>query len=305
MKLDDFLHPKCIAVNVETEDKWEVFSIIADMINNSGVLDNQIVDRDLLLNEMIDREKSQSTALGEGLAIPHARIKGFEGMIMALITFKKPISFGALDNKPVSILWAIIVAEDKPTLALQAYSKIYALMQDAAIRKYFETADSVDTIKNYFTKKCITVGGVLTARDIMREPCTHISPDMPLRKVVQEMRIHKTEAVAVEDANKRILGEITCDWLFQFGIPDFFNQLQSVAFINRFDPFEKYFNEESKSTAGDIMQQNYATIPPDATIIEVVFILTVKKHIQVYVVEEGRCIGVIDRTEVLDRILDF
>lgn len=305
MDLGDYLRSDCIFTNVKATNKWDVLERIVKQFDEAGALAEQPVDADAVLEALRVREKAQSTGLGDGIAIPHARIPGFTGMAMGLMTLQDPVDFEALDGKPVKLIWTILVAEDEPTLALQAYAKIQELMQDDAIRVYFETIEDPNLIRDYISQRRIPVGGTLTARDIMRPPSTHIFPDMPLRDVVHEMRRNRIEAVPVEDDERRVIGEITCDRLFQYGIPDFFNQLQNVAFISRFDPFEKYFSEEANATACDVMQPNFATVPPDATMLEVVFALTVERHTKVYVVSEGQRIGTIDRIEVLDRILDF
>ncbi|MBN2712184.1 MAG: PTS sugar transporter subunit IIA [Planctomycetes bacterium] len=305
MELVDALTTKTIVTKLDVADKWDLLEKMTDLFERSGSLEGQPVTRADVIKSLIAREEAQSTGLGEGLAIPHARLHGFKGMAIALASLKTPIHFEALDDKPVSLVWAILFPEDEPTIALQAYAKVQELMQDDAIRSYFCSVDDPEKIYQYIAQRRISVGDCLTARDIMRSPSTKILPDMPLRDVVRQMRKHSTEAVPVEDENRRILGEITCDRLFQFGMPDFFNQLQSVQFISRFDPFERYFSEEAKATASDVMESSYAVVPPDATMLEVVFSLTVQNHLKVYVVEEGIRIGTIDRTEVLDRILDF
>lgn len=302
MDLGDYLSESRIAVGLDAGGKWDALEQMVDHLLRSG---ETAAGRDEILESLRRREETQSTGIGSGLAIPHARIAGYRGMTISIATFREPVPYDSLDGQPVSIAWMILVPEEDPTLALQAYSKIVALMQDEAVREYFVSTREPKQLYDYITKRKIAVGGVLTARDVMRPPLTHLRPETPLREVVHQMRRHHLEAVAIEDADRTLLGEITCDRLFQYGIPDFFNQLQSVGFISRFDPFERYFAQEAKAVARDVMLDDFAAVPPDATILEVVFALTVKRHMQVYVVENGRRIGTIDRTEVLDRILDF
>jgi predicted transcriptional regulator len=101
------------------------------------------------------------------------------------------------------------------------------------------------------------------------------------------------------------VGEITCDLLFKKGMPDFFSQLASVGFIKNFDPFEKYFEQEANSVAADVMSDDFAAVPETATLMEIVYLLSVRGYWKVYVVREGKRIGVIDRAAVLDRILNL
>jgi len=305
MNLADYLPSAGVMTKVADQDKWSLLKVLVNQLADAGCFDDQTATREEILAAVRSREETQSTGIGRGIGIPHARIPGYRGMTVGLATLQRPIPFDALDGRPVNLVWIILVAEEEPTLALQAYAKIQELMQDDAVRAYFESCDEPQAIVNYIAQRRIPVGGILTARDVMRPPLTHILPEMPLRDVVHAMRRHHLEAVAVEDRDRRLLGQITCDRLFQYGIPDFFNQLQSVGFISRFDPFEKYFAEEARAVARDLMETDYSSLPPDATMLEVVFALTVQRHPIVHVVEEAQRIGTIDRTEVLDRILDF
>jgi len=146
---------------------------------------------------------------------------------------------------------------------------------------------------------------MVRARDFMRPPLAmDIRPDTPLRTVVRTMLRHHVEAVAVTDDSGVILGEITCDLLFKKGVPDFFNQLPNVAFIKNFDPFEKYFDEEAHSVAGDVMSKDFATVTEDATLMEIIHLLAVRNYAKAHVVRNGRKIGTVDRALVLDRILN-
>lgn len=305
MNLGEYLRPECIQTHVAIQDKWESLDLIAGMFAKAGVLRDQPVGEKEILAALRSREEAQSTAIGGGIAIPHARIRGFRGMAVGMVTHEQGLDYGAPDGVPVTIIWAILVAEDEPSLALQAYARIHEWMQDAAVRSYFATTCEPEPLREYITQRNIPVQGTLQARDVMRPPFTHIMADTPLRDIVKEMRRHSLEVIPIESPERRILGEISCDRLFQFGIPDFFNQLQSVEFISRFDPFQKYFSEEGRVTARDVMQKHVAIVKPDATIMEVVFALTVLRHPAVHVAENGIRIGSIDRLEVLNRILDF
>jgi CBS domain-containing protein len=133
-----------------------------------------------------------------------------------------------------------------------------------------------------------------------------VRPDMPVPSLVRAMAALNLDAAGITDDEGVLVGQVTADDLFTLGMPDFFRQLKSVAFIAEFDPFEKYFERESSLTVADVMTLPDAIVPPDATILEVVFLLSVKGHPKVYVVDDDRrLLGVIDRIRVLARIFDL
>ena len=61
--------------------------------------------------------------------------------------------------------------------------------------------------------------------------------------------------------------------------------------------------KEGGLSVGDVLEPEFSAVPPEATVLEVVFELSVKNRTKVFVVEDGRLIGVVDRIRVLDRIL--
>jgi len=178
------------------------------------------------------------------------------------------------------------------------------LFLDSSFRGFLANAESAEEVYDALRSKSLSVDVPIRARDIMRVPLVNVYTDTPIQRATREMLHHRIEAVAVLNHDGTIAGELTCDRLFQSGIPDFFGQLKSVSFIREFDPFEKYFAKESKMVAADLMSADFSAMPPDATLLEIVFSLTVRGYPKVHVVGEKGCrVGVIDRIAVLDRVI--
>ena len=105
---------------------------------------------------------------------------------------------------------------------------------------------------------------------------------------------------------KKLVGELSSVELFKLGIPDFFSQLKSVGFIRYFDPFEKYFAVEAASRVEDVMNRELPSFHPDATLIEVVFAISVLKQPVIYVTNHKQELqGVISQAQLLGRIINL
>jgi CBS domain-containing protein len=138
----------------------------------------------------------------------------------------------------------------------------------------------------------------------MRPPILTLSPEMPLKEATRKMaKFNLTAAPVIE--NGHIVGEITTNGLFMLGIPDFFTQLKSVAFMSDFDPFEKYFAEESKAKTSDLMEKDFCVLGPEASVMEMVFALIVQKYPKIYIVKDGILAGIVDQPLVLERIINI
>jgi len=304
--LVQYLAPEQILVGIEAHDRYDLMSQMLDALVKSPSFRAQAnVSREQAWQALVEREKKQSTGIGDGVAFPHGRIPGYKGLSVCLAVLKHPVDYGSIDGKPVQIACMMLAPEEQPALALRLYSKVAELLADKAIRDYFLSVTDASAIYDYLREREFTVETTLTARDIMRSDFLKLSPEMPLQDVTHLMMRHRVEAAAVLEKDESIVGMITCDDLFRLGVPEFFSHLQSVAFIREFDPFEKYFLNEGKACAKDVMSRDFAALPLEATMLEIVFALTVQKYPKVYIVKDDKCIGVIDRTTVLDRIINF
>jgi nitrogen PTS system EIIA component len=84
-----------------------------------------------LFEKLIQREKLGSTAIGDGIAIPHCKLKEAESPLLALAVSKKGVRFEALDGKPTHIFFLVISSPDDPGQNLQILASIAHLVRKA------------------------------------------------------------------------------------------------------------------------------------------------------------------------------
>jgi PTS system nitrogen regulatory IIA component len=107
------------------------------------------VDRELLLRLFLAREASASTAIGDGIAIPHVRNPIVLSVAQPLVTLcflEKPIDFGALDGKPVHVLFSLVC----PTMRshLQMLSRLSYALHDPGFKSVVKREGSKEEILN-------------------------------------------------------------------------------------------------------------------------------------------------------------
>ncbi len=105
------------------------------------------VDRELLLEILVARETTGSTAIGDGIAIPHVRhpvVAAGAAPAVALIYLREPVEFGAPDGKPVHTLFLIV----SPTVRthLQMLAHLARALQDGAFRAALERHAGTDEL---------------------------------------------------------------------------------------------------------------------------------------------------------------
>jgi CBS domain-containing protein len=144
------------------------------------------------------------------------------------------------------------------------------------------------------------------ALDLMRSKRFRLNPQMPLHEATQLMHRNRTLASPVLNANDEIVGELNCNQIFERELPDYIKHLHSVPHITDFKPFQRYFVDGDEMTVGEFMNEcSDATVNEDATMLEIVFLLSVKKHPLLYVCRDNKLLGVIDAVTVADKIFNM
>lgn len=304
MKLTRFIGTGGILTSLECSAKAELLERLVESIVTPDFLDiNKDLSRDAVLEGVLEREAQRSTAMGSGLAFPHARLAGLKTPALAIATLKAPLAYD--DTNCVSIVCLMLTPLDQPTLSLKVMAQLSRLFMKEDARRAIIEMDQPNDLLAKLEKESLSVDVPVCARDIMRPPRWSVTPETPLREVAHLMFSERLNTVPVVDENQCVLGDITTSRLFRFGLPDFFTKLKSVSFIAEFDPFEKYFEAESGSVARDVMA-DAGMVNADYTILEVVFDLAVRKVPKLYVQDEKqRWIGVVDHSTVLDNVINF
>jgi PTS system nitrogen regulatory IIA component len=91
---------------------------------------------------LIAREKLGSTGFGNGIAIPHCRLKGCEAPISALLHLDAPIDFDAIDGAPVDLLFVLLVPEAATDAHLELLRQIASMLDRKEVREKLRSAPS-------------------------------------------------------------------------------------------------------------------------------------------------------------------
>ena len=139
-RLAQILSPTNVVVNLPVTSKKRLFEQVGLLFENS-----QGIERGRVFDSLFARERLGSTGLGEGVAIPHGRIKGLKEAAAAVVRLAQPISFDAPDGKPVQFLVFLLVPEHATEEHLELLSELAELLSDPGIRGSLnETSDPVE-----------------------------------------------------------------------------------------------------------------------------------------------------------------
>ncbi len=136
--LSSLLPESQVLLDVSARDKQAVFELVGDLLERpTGVKRSHIV------GSLIARERSGSTALGQGIAIPHGRVKGLRAATGAFIRTREPIPFDAPDDAPVSLIFVLLVPEKSTDLHLEILSELAQLFSSRDTRQALAAAPDI------------------------------------------------------------------------------------------------------------------------------------------------------------------
>jgi fructose-specific phosphotransferase system IIA component len=138
MILTQILQSDCIKVPLTGKNKKAVISELIDLLDNHGLLN----DKAVALDAVMTREKTRSTGIGSGIALPHGKCKAVDKLVMAVGIAAKPIDFASIDGKPVKIIILLVSPTDQTGPHIQALAKISRLMLDEQFKQKFESVAS-------------------------------------------------------------------------------------------------------------------------------------------------------------------
>jgi nitrogen PTS system EIIA component len=124
------LSPEHIALDLQISSKKRLFEQAGLLFENQDA-----VARSVVFDSLFARERLGSTGLGQGVAIPHGRIKGLKEARGAFLRLAQPVPFDAPDGNPVNLLFVLLGHEKATEKHLQILSELAQMFSDKALRE--------------------------------------------------------------------------------------------------------------------------------------------------------------------------
>ncbi|MGL4392781.1 MAG: PTS sugar transporter subunit IIA, partial [Fusobacteriaceae bacterium] len=306
-KLASYLNPDFIFTNLETTTVEDTIKFMVNkMANSDANIKKNSAD---IIAAIIKRENEISTAIGSGIMLPHARFDNFGDFLIAIGSFKKPITVPMpITNEPtevklVFLIIADVLSNNNILKTMGAISKL-CLNTPEVIEKIKEQTSKHDIIE-IIEETNIQIAHNIVAGDIMTTDVLPVSPETTLDVVAKRFVVEQTSGLPVVNENELFLGEITEKELIAFGMPDYAKlEFESLNFLTVGVPFQEYLVNEKTTTIKNIYRkENVHIIDSKTPIMEICFIMIKEGATRLYVVEKGKYCGVIKRADIIKKVL--
>lgn len=136
MLLSDYVQPDAILLNLGAPDKDALLELLLDASAKTQVFSAQPPEIRALVRPMVrQRESYGSTAIGNGILFPHARVPGFNGLLLLFATCRELADTPTPDGVPVSIACLVVMPAERPSQALRTVSALSRLFSGEEARR--------------------------------------------------------------------------------------------------------------------------------------------------------------------------
>ncbi|MDD5592889.1 MAG: PTS sugar transporter subunit IIA [Candidatus Omnitrophica bacterium] len=151
MNIMDFLSKKAILTDIKSTKKEEIMKELVDALINAGEIEKRY--RNKLIDALMARESLGSTAIGQGVAIPHAKSDCVDKLVAAFGLSKKGVNFDSLDGEPAYIFFLLVAPQDSAGPHLKALARISRLLKDKYFRDSLRAATDEKAVIKIITQE--------------------------------------------------------------------------------------------------------------------------------------------------------
>lgn len=151
MKLSKFLRPELIKVGLEAKDKWDAITQLIDLAKQAGEIPPE--HRDKILETVFERERSMSTGMEKGIAIPHASLALIDHVVGAIGVARTGIPFESLDGQPASLIILLVIPKDKFQQHVRTLAGIARLFNHDEMTRALRQAKNPDEAMEIITEE--------------------------------------------------------------------------------------------------------------------------------------------------------
>ncbi|WP_319204213.1 PTS sugar transporter subunit IIA [uncultured Ilyobacter sp.] len=305
MKLSSYLDPKLIFTDLEVETKEEAIKLL---LEKSAHEDKKIASmKNDIIKGVLERENEISTAMGQGIAIPHARIEGLDDFIIIIGLLKNPIKcqVAALhkedDVKMVILLVSEVLRNKRMLKVMSGIMKI--AIKHPKILEEIKNSSNANMLFDFVKNAEVEIDGKIVAEDVQSPELMPVHPNDTLEEVAKRLIIEdRTGLPVVKDGY--FLGEITERELIEFGMPKYTSVMQDLNFLTVGEPFEEYLVNEKTATIEELYRKtDVITVDRKTPIMEICFLMVNKGKTRIYVVENKKYYGMIQRSDIIKKVL--
>jgi len=300
MKLSSLLDSDLIFFDIEGENRQTVYTNLISKLSEKKSLPEST---EKIVNKMIDREDMLSIAYEKSFAFPHLRMPQLNDLYIVIGILKKPVKLKNNDVSKTQIITAFLISGNT--------SEIYLMSLSAFTKFLMKNDNSTQLIKSekasrfieILNKNQVNVKDTITAEDIMITEYPYVEKNDSISKVLDLYASEKKLTLPVIEQDRTFLGQIDSFDLLGRSIPKYMMLLNNHQFLTSFEPFGKLIEDEEITYVRDFIIESSMIISPETPLIQLTLYLLKKDLNNLFVVKNGKLLGIVTMQEIIKKVL--
>lgn len=138
MRLTDYLRPDLVLTDLEAREVRGVIRELAAHLRREG----EVGEEESVVEGLLAREEAHSTAMGHGMALPHATIPGLDEPVLMVALAEEPVQFGPVETDPVRIFFVLLSPPGRESEHIKLLARICRLVRHAGFVEEIQAASS-------------------------------------------------------------------------------------------------------------------------------------------------------------------
>ena len=147
MRISEFLSPEAVIAELASSSKQGVLAELCEPLAKA----QPGLQRERLVDVLVQREKLGSTGIGEGVAIPHGKLSDLSRLVASFGVSHGGVNFEAIDGKPTHLFFALLAPENSAGIHLKALARISRLFKNPQFRQAILAAGNAGEIYQLIT----------------------------------------------------------------------------------------------------------------------------------------------------------
>ncbi len=263
-------------------------------------------DRAPIVDAVLRRERSAPTVVGEGVALPHARLEGIDRPYMALGVFPSGVSM-VEGEPPVKLVFLLLIPESQPARYLQILRALANLLKEPGAVKKLAAMTTPEEIMQQMRRSELKLPEYICAADLMTTNMVTLRAVEPLSRALDRLMETERSEFAVVDEENHLIGTIGTHALLKSFVPTGLRKLFPAILSGKVNPMEslaKRVKETNRTPIAEIVDMPQCTCAMDTPAREIAADLGEKNALKCYVLDdEKHLLGEITLAGFFRRIL--
>lgn len=297
MRLSSLITPELVCVKKPFSGKDEIIDFLLKEIHRTHKI---AISPEKVREAVFDRERLGGTVFPGGIATPHARLEGFDDLIIAVCVPEVP---AAHETAGIRMLVLMLTSKTGSTLYLNTLAAFIKLSQEPELFGNLCASAAPQEFINILKDSNVEVRKELQVRSIMSQTFPVLHPENTVKEAADLFYKEKTSYLPILDTEENFVGELTVLDLFRIGMPDYAAKIGSLKFLKSFEPFDLLLRQEDVILIRDVMKKSAVQLEEDSPVVEAILKFTQTNRRHIPVVRGGRLVGLVSYMNILHKVL--